>query len=433
MKEFFGGSQLSQFMDQTNPRRADLEAAPQRARPRRPVARARRVRRPRRAPQPLRPHLPDRDARRSEHRPDRLARHVRPDQQLRLHRDAVPQGRTVGWDDANLTSYEAGSDLVPRTARSSSRRATRSTPRRRLQEAEGQRLPIRRSSPPTRSSTCPRTRRRSTSSRRPTRRSTTRVHVGPPSRRYRDTFPEARPNQIEYMDVSPKQVVPSRRRSSRSSSTTTPTARSWVRTCSARPCRFSSPSRRSSAPAWRRAAADSGQVLVATAREERHDGVTAERIRIETDAGELDEYKLQKFVRSNQGTCINQRPIVDVGARPRRAADRRLGSTEMGELALGRNILVAFMSWEGRQLRGRDRHQRPPRARTTCSPASTSRSTRSSRATPSSGPKRSPATSRTSARSPSRTSTRKASSTSAPRSAPATSWSARSRPRARPS
>ena len=43
--------------------------------------------------------------------------------------------------------------------------------------------------------------------------------------------------------------------------------------------------------------------------------VTAERIRIETDAGELDEYRLQKFVRSNQGTCINQRPIVDVGQR----------------------------------------------------------------------------------------------------------------------
>ena len=76
--------------------------------------------------------------------------------------------------------------------------------------------------------------------------------------------------------------------------------------------------------------------------------VTAERIRIETDAGELDEYKLLKFVRSNQGTCINQRPIVDVGARVvdgQPIADS--SSTEMGELALGRNVLVAFMSWEG--------------------------------------------------------------------------------------
>ena len=76
--------------------------------------------------------------------------------------------------------------------------------------------------------------------------------------------------------------------------------------------------------------------------------MTAERIRIETDAGELDEYKLQKFVRSNQGTCINQRPIVDVGAR---VADGQpiadSSSTQEGELALGRNVLVAFMSWEG--------------------------------------------------------------------------------------
>ncbi len=73
-----------------------------------------------------------------------------------------------------------------------------------------------------------------------------------------------------------------------------------------------------------RAARDSGQVLVA-----RRGGlvtsVTAERIHVETDSGELDEYKLLKFVRSNQGTCINQRPIVDVGAaRRRRPADRRL-------------------------------------------------------------------------------------------------------------
>ena len=76
--------------------------------------------------------------------------------------------------------------------------------------------------------------------------------------------------------------------------------------------------------------------------------MTAERIHIETDAGELDEYKLLKFVRSNQGTCINQRPIVNVGDR---IADGQpladSSSTQQGELALGRNILVAFMSWEG--------------------------------------------------------------------------------------
>ncbi|MBA2701648.1 MAG: DNA-directed RNA polymerase subunit beta, partial [Chloroflexi bacterium] len=96
-----------------------------------------------------------------------------------------------------------------------------------------------------------------------------------------------------------------------------------------------------------RAARDSGQVLVSR-RAGVVTSVTAERIAIETDAGELDEYKLQKFVRSNQGTCINHRPIVDVGSR---VADGQAiadsSSTQLGELALGRNILVAFMSWEG--------------------------------------------------------------------------------------
>jgi DNA-directed RNA polymerase subunit beta len=96
-----------------------------------------------------------------------------------------------------------------------------------------------------------------------------------------------------------------------------------------------------------RAARDSGQVLVAN-RGGVVTSVTAQRISVETDAGELDEYRLQKFVRSNQGTCINHRPIVNVGDR---VADGQAiadsSSTEMGELALGRNVLVAFMSWEG--------------------------------------------------------------------------------------
>ncbi|MFL5007400.1 MAG: DNA-directed RNA polymerase subunit beta, partial [Microvirga sp.] len=99
-----------------------------------------------------------------------------------------------------------------------------------------------------------------------------------------------------------------------------------------------------------RAALDSGQVLVAK-RSGTVLSVTAERIQIEPKEGaanELDEYRLDKFVRSNQGTCINQRPIVEVGqwidaGQP--IADS--SSTDNGELALGRNILVAFMSWEG--------------------------------------------------------------------------------------
>ncbi len=166
--------------------------------------------------------------------------------------------------------------------------------------------------------------------------------------RYRDQFPEARPNQIEYMDVSPKQVV-----------SVATALIPFLEHDDANRALMGSNMQRQAVPLLEpeapivgtgmevRAAQDSGQVLIA-----RHAGVvtsvTAERIQVETDAGELDEYVVSKFVRSNQGTCINQRPIVDVGARV--AAGDPIAdssSTDMGELALGRNVLVAFMSWEG--------------------------------------------------------------------------------------
>src|SRR5207244_2191581 len=72
-------------------------------------------------------------------------------------------------------------------------------------------------------------------------------------------------------------------------------------------------------------------------------------IQIMRDEGnEVDTYRLKKFLRSNQGTCINQRPIVDVGDR---VTDQQVladsSSTDHGELALGQNILVAFLPWEG--------------------------------------------------------------------------------------
>ncbi|MFL5713460.1 MAG: DNA-directed RNA polymerase subunit beta, partial [Chloroflexota bacterium] len=166
--------------------------------------------------------------------------------------------------------------------------------------------------------------------------------------RYRDTFPEARPGQIEYMDVSPKQVV-----------SVATALIPFLEHDDANRALMGSNMQRQAVPLLEpespivgtgmeeRAARDSGQVLVAT-RGGVVTSVTAERIRIETDSGELDEYKLQKFVRSNQGTCINQRPIVDVGERVtdgQALADS--SSTQEGELALGRNVLVAFMSWEG--------------------------------------------------------------------------------------
>ncbi|KQL52114.1 DNA-directed RNA polymerase subunit beta [Heyndrickxia shackletonii] len=64
--------------------------------------------------------------------------------------------------------------------------------------------------------------------------------------------------------------------------------------------------------------------------------------------GDLDKYKLQKFIRSNQGTCYNQRPIVSIGDRVTKGEVLADGpSMEKAELALGRNVLVAFMTWDG--------------------------------------------------------------------------------------
>lgn len=64
--------------------------------------------------------------------------------------------------------------------------------------------------------------------------------------------------------------------------------------------------------------------------------------------GDLDKYKMLKFIRSNQGTCYNQRPIVSVGDRVEKGEILADGpSMEKGELALGRNVLVAFMTWDG--------------------------------------------------------------------------------------
>ncbi len=97
----------------------------------------------------------------------------------------------------------------------------------------------------------------------------------------------------------------------------------------------------------RQVAIDSGQVLVAKVTGEVM-SATARRIEIVDNEGELHGYRLRKFVRSNAGTCINQRPIVTKGDYVQAGqviADS--SSTENGELALGQNILVAFMSWEG--------------------------------------------------------------------------------------
>ncbi|WP_035172500.1 DNA-directed RNA polymerase subunit beta [Caldanaerobius polysaccharolyticus] len=96
-----------------------------------------------------------------------------------------------------------------------------------------------------------------------------------------------------------------------------------------------------------KAAVDSGAVVIA-----KNSGVvtrvTADEIVIKRDDGGTDRYKLQKFKRSNQGTCINQRPIVRKHQRVVKGDVIADGpSTDHGEISLGRNILVGFMPWEG--------------------------------------------------------------------------------------
>ena len=95
------------------------------------------------------------------------------------------------------------------------------------------------------------------------------------------------------------------------------------------------------------AARDSGQVLVA---EESGEvlAASANFITVRYRSGREERYPLMKFVRSNQGTCINQRPIVEAGERVRRGQVLADSScTQEGELALGQSVLVSFMSWEG--------------------------------------------------------------------------------------
>ena len=96
-----------------------------------------------------------------------------------------------------------------------------------------------------------------------------------------------------------------------------------------------------------KAAQDSGVVILAP-----EDGViekvTGTLITLRGDSGTRHELKLRKFDRSNQGTCINQRPLVQAGQKVKKADPVADGpSTDQGEISLGRNVLVAFMVWEG--------------------------------------------------------------------------------------
>jgi len=95
-----------------------------------------------------------------------------------------------------------------------------------------------------------------------------------------------------------------------------------------------------------KAAKDSGVCIIAK-REGVVESVSASSIVVATPAGK-DHYKVVKFIRSNQGTCVNQKPIVKIGDKVQAGDILADGpSTQNGELALGQNPLIGFMSWEG--------------------------------------------------------------------------------------
>ncbi|MEE0458040.1 MAG: DNA-directed RNA polymerase subunit beta, partial [Anaerovibrio sp.] len=159
---------------------------------------------------------------------------------------------------------------------------------------------------------------------------------------------EVRREKVDYMDVSPKQVV------------SIATAMiPFLENDDANRALMGANMQRQAVPLLRtqaplvgtgmeyKAACDSGVMILA-----KHAGVvetvTADNIVVRTADGKRDEYKLQKFLRSNQGTCINQLPIVFKGDEVEANQPIADGpSTDHGELALGYNIIVAYMPWEG--------------------------------------------------------------------------------------
>ncbi len=166
--------------------------------------------------------------------------------------------------------------------------------------------------------------------------------------RFRDQIYEVPREQVELMDVSPKQVV-----------SVAASLIPFLENDDANRALMGSNMQRQAVPLIRteapiigtgmeyRAAKDSGVVVVA-----KESGVvkkvSADRIVIKEDSGNEQVYQLIKFARSNQGTCINQRPIVEARQRVEKGQVIADGSsTDQGELALGRNVLVGFMPWEG--------------------------------------------------------------------------------------
>ncbi len=166
--------------------------------------------------------------------------------------------------------------------------------------------------------------------------------------RIEDRFHMELPERVQFMDVSPKQVL-----------SVATSLIPFLEHDDAPRALMGSNMQRQAVPLLRpeaplvatgmemQTARDSGQVVAAEGDGE-VTGVSAREVAVRYDGGEEKAYSLLKFVRSNQGTCISQRPIVEQGQRVSKGqtlADS--SSTDGGELALGQSVLCAFMSWEG--------------------------------------------------------------------------------------
>ncbi|MDI6832138.1 MAG: DNA-directed RNA polymerase subunit beta [Actinomycetota bacterium] len=158
----------------------------------------------------------------------------------------------------------------------------------------------------------------------------------------------AHPEDVDYMDVSPRQIV-----------SVATALIPFLEHDDANRALMGSNMQRQAVPLLRseapligtgmeyRAAKDTGDVITARA-----SGtvtyVDAERIEVKRKNGTVDVYRVAKFRRSNQGTCVNQKPIVDEGDEVEEGQVIADGPcTDHGEIALGKNLLVAFMPWEG--------------------------------------------------------------------------------------
>ena len=166
--------------------------------------------------------------------------------------------------------------------------------------------------------------------------------------RHRDGFLEIDRMKVDYMDVSPKMVV-----------SVATSMIPFLENDDANRALMGSNMQKQAVPLLKtespivgtgmeyKAAVDSGVVVLA-----KHSGrvtkVDAEQIEILSDENILDHYDIIKFMRSNQGTCVNQRPIVTLNQRVERGDVIADGpATDHGEISLGKNALVGFMTWEG--------------------------------------------------------------------------------------